>query len=475
MTIHRALAIVDIVVSISAQLEEENEKATLASCAQCCRFFSTLALDSLWRRLDVTLPLDRLFPQDLEEFSTSKELLEVWARFDFYANRVHYVADENNLSDLFYQLSALRTGVAPLPSLRHLSLVDVPPLRLHFPPHIRSLAIAVPQRLSGKSAEAILTRFATQVPLLKKLKLSGPVPVTILPIITTFQHLHCVDLDRIDLPRPLDQNAFDAFITALSRMPAIAELDLPRVRGGEPVVPACGGFPCLELLSSWDPPQTLSKFIAALDTRNLHHIHIASRLSSTSELHDCLRVISSTHGQSIRTVEMARGHDLEDLPWMNTIQPLLDISNMVNVAFPLTMQSNISVADVRAMANAWPRLTKIGGIRLGDSESAYQAIISFYRLCPTLLFLDIYVDGECIGPFPESQALLPHPLRILNADFSHTPEDRRCRCGLWEWLGQMFPRLTLTTSLAFRDKWVHTPIDTAVQDAQATRFEPTPV
>lgn len=446
MTSHRALSIDDIVVSIFDKLEEEGQRATLASCAQCCRFFSELALDTLWRSLSTTEGvLDILLPQDPEGYDTPKvsvtirlctedftsglirvmvmqKLLDAeWARFDFYANRVHYVEDKNELSDFFYKLSALRTGIAPLPKIKHLSLFDVPPFRLHLPRHVCSLDIRVPLRLGGKSAQTILAQFSSQVPLLEKLKLCGAVPTTILPVITTFSHLCSVDLDQIDLPRPLDHDAFDTFVTALSRMPVLAKLYLPRLRGGEPAAPACGGFSRLEMLSSWDTPQTLSRFVQALDTRNLRRIHIASRISSTSELHSCLKAIASTHGHSIRAILFERGYDLEDLAWMDTIRPLLSISTMMEVVFPQTMISLLSVTDARELANAWPRLTKIENLRFCDLASAYEVILLFCRLCPALLYLDMYINEPCINPFPEVQALSsPHPLQTLYVDFSET-------------------------------------------------------
>lgn len=71
MTSHHALFIADIVVLIFDKLEEEEQKATLASCARCCRFFSELALDTLWRSLSTTEGvLDILLPQDPEGYDT---------------------------------------------------------------------------------------------------------------------------------------------------------------------------------------------------------------------------------------------------------------------------------------------------------------------------------------------------------------------------------------------------------------------
>ncbi|KAF7983788.1 hypothetical protein HWV62_19009 [Athelia sp. TMB] len=397
-----------------------------------------------------------------------------WARFDLYANRVQYVQDEDDLSDLFYRLAHLRTGVAPLQNLRRLSLLDVPALRLHFPPHIRSLAIAVPLRLGGKTAEAILAQFSAQVSLLEELKLSGPFPVTILPVITTLNHLRCLDLDRIDLPRPIDSEAFDEFVKALSFMPTIRELDLPRVRAGEPTPPNCGGFSRLELLSSWDAPKTLARFIKALDTRCLHHIHVSSRLESTTELYNCLTIICASHGESITTVDMGRAHDfIEDLSWMDAIQPLLNLPRLTCAAFPLTLHGELSVADARRLATAWPLLTRIGGLRFSSPDSAYQAIITISHLCPSLQFLDIYVDGKCIGPFPEAHISM-HPLRILNVNFSHL--GHLLQDNDWQtkefgaWLNMMFPHLTVTRGLTFRHKWLHVPIETAVEMAQAVRY-----
>lgn len=62
---HRALSIGEILITLFDYLDLN--KGTLASCAQCNQLFSRFALDSLWRSLETTLPLDRLLPEDAEE------------------------------------------------------------------------------------------------------------------------------------------------------------------------------------------------------------------------------------------------------------------------------------------------------------------------------------------------------------------------------------------------------------------------
>lgn len=473
MASHHALSI-DEILSLILQ-EITDDKATLASCARCSRSFSSLALDLLWRRLDTAAPLNRLLPKSVKyagvdrvsvissqntptrfsypRYPFMQTPLEAWKRFDLHANRVYYIHDSLQLSEIFCRIS-LRKGVVPLPNLRHLCLFELPQV-LHLPPLISSMDIGEGLALV---ADLPLTQCMTQALRLKKLKLAGPIPMTILPTITMMVHLRCLNLHSVHLHKPLEIDAFKAGMTALSTMPGIVEIYLPWIGGAEPTIPACGGFASLELLSSNDVPETLAMFVKTIATQRLRHIHMERFMTvSPADLRHCLTTICSVHGQTLRTIDMGfRCIAMQEgVSYMDTIKPMLNAPNLAYVAFPFNVfpfgsgqaPIEISAENVGLMASAWPRLTGVFNIQSRNAYAAYQTIIAFADLCPGLQSLHIAIQDRCTAPFPVARKCLSYSLRALDVRFHNGRNLPISSPNQFEafgaWLGQMFPRLTV--------------------------------
>ncbi|KAJ7647919.1 hypothetical protein FB45DRAFT_894761 [Roridomyces roridus] len=479
---HRLLTISELVEEILSHLDPYKyvdsystaSLAALAALAQTARLpFHDKALDILWRSQMSLLNTLRCMPSDLwKESLGQKRAMRLlrpiqasdWQRARLYAGRVKDFLSRSYPDDLSYAAVApillhRSLGLAPgqiFPNLTSLHWghddENFHCIRLFFSPRITRLGIQL--RRSETSQLAVLSHIPRECPGLEEaffdMDPRDPISAENARIICTFVR----ELRSLKALTDLTISIPDmASLGHIGRLPSLRNLGirgLPAAisRASHDEEPPFQSLRCLDNL--WvSSLSSVAPFLdmcsgCALESFKLtlsceSHIPPASIKPLLEELvhshHFSLTTLSIYYTEcGMPESEEVPGPD--DIFTIYSLQPILALSNLVDVEFFPTFGSDFDDAAIGQMAQAWPRLRRLLFQEEEHVAATRTTLLSLQLLachCPHLESLTMDFSAEVVPPIQDppvpsyrlrslttkkSKILAAHPVaRFISASF----------------------------------------------------------
>lgn len=346
-----------------------------------------------------------------------------WTRFDFYAQRVLRITPNNqNVAEItessfFCNIAAIRPAVVSFPRLCELRLPgrSITPIIVTsalIPPSLRELAIGFSPHLFNVTengfdhpAGVILQDAPRFAPSIDTLAIQGSLPSACLIRVSQFPALRCLDLSGIagviDLVGTL--SVYGELFRALSSSIHLLDLRLPRPLQFNDIPRDCVGFSRLETLHTGNSPHTVANFISMVSSANLRKLVIARSYPETQAPSRvwglCLKIIRKRFGSSLRHLSLHINALESNISLVEFLQPILELPEMDTVAFTLSLYATND--DLRAMAEAWPKLTALeinprANMDPGSSDCTISCLEFLTELCPGLVTLTIPIHDLVI-------------------------------------------------------------------------------
>ncbi|KAG1841034.1 hypothetical protein DFJ58DRAFT_809381 [Suillus subalutaceus] len=276
------LRISEILAVILDELQDDKKSLYHMSC--CCRAFTDLALDILWKSMYSFAPFTLLIPQSASFVNDARtsdcyllkyrcNSLDDWKtlRIGEYNNDG---ADLIKNRDCYTRLTVIRgqEELHPFPKLRSLAYVLSGPISSQakpFPPSLRSLTLVCHNTLDCDPIELALDRAVAEAPYLKELRIIG--------LMRTMRTLHSTpqlqfgQIRKVDLSKAyIRAPELAALCTLLSHAP-VSDLKIhlqDRLNMNWQAIPPM--FPALKQLDVRGSMFSVILFMSRLAATNLH-------------------------------------------------------------------------------------------------------------------------------------------------------------------------------------------------------------
>ncbi|KAL6304435.1 hypothetical protein BKA93DRAFT_783990 [Sparassis latifolia] len=503
---HRALQVYDILREIFQYIAPTSgshndpvevikaNRTTLSGAARVCVAFLDPALDVLWDELDSIQPALRLLPaveiaeplidlrvDDHSYYLKSDITPQRWARFHYYANRVHKIfffsgPSPDTRDAVLMKLTELNGDQPLLPFLQRLYYVHAVPydttILSFVSPSLQYLALYYKaQSREGQrfgrpelAFSSVLTAVSAKAPQLKTFYSSGiPHPIS-LAAITASRHLTNIEID----PRYCDAD----LMRALSALEELQVLKIELYSLGANFV-CRRGFASLRVLTANGPLRNVIMLLEAITSPHLRTLRMVGEERSNDFSRPWRRCTATIAAQfpGLHVLQL----QLQDLVYAKldfdadieiegelvdpenaftaTMQPLMALRDLRDIELVLRKPLSPSTDTLVEIGQSWSKLTSF---RLmyefvdGGTTIDPRFLVDFVSFSPSLTNLALpSVDFKLLVPLP---LFAPVSYSLKTLDLGHrtfsTLEDVD---AVARFLHKYFPALDLNDGLEYEE------------------------